>query len=157
MKKVLKWEKSEAKEVKDRVEHYKYKMYLSEWMIDLKFDNWYCIEDWVEDRSVAANTDVLYEYKKCSITFFIPSKLEMKKDDWYSIDQIIKHELAHNATDKLTKLAEERFISQREIDKECESLTQYISNCINSDYKNVRRHPKRRVNKVNKVLAKRKK
>lgn len=139
MKKVLKWEKLETQEIRNRVEYYKAKMFLDEWMIDLKFDNWYCLEDWVEDRSVTANTEVLYEYKKASIMFFIPSKVEFKKDQWYSIDQIIKHELAHNATDRLTKLAEERFVSQREIDKECESLTQYISNCINSDYKDGRK------------------
>ena len=147
------WSKQDVSDIKKRFQYYVEKMYLGEWFFDIRFENWYCVENWEIDKNVAANTDVMSEYKKARITFFITARNEYRHG-WEWIDSVIKHELAHSATDKLTKLAEERFLSQREIDKECESLTQYISNCVNSDYKDVQWHTTKRVNKVNKVLAK---
>jgi hypothetical protein len=152
------WWKNDLHNIVKRLNHYRNKMFLNEWLFDVRLDGWFCKDDGTEDRTVAANTEVLFEYKKAMITFFITSKKEWGKG-WRAIDEIIKHELAHSVTDRLTKLAEERFLSQREIDKECEVLTQYIANCVNSDYqeKNVRRHKTKRGNKGNKVLAKPKK
>jgi hypothetical protein len=39
MKKEVVWEKKDVKEVKNRLEYYRYKMFLHDWFFDVKFEN----------------------------------------------------------------------------------------------------------------------
>ena len=151
-----KWTKNEIKEVKNRVEYYKQKMFLSEWTISLIFKD--CLwksENSDQDETMAAETDWFPAYKKAQIIFYSPSREEWKQNGSYWLDKIIVHELAHNLTTRLTDLAKERYLSEREIDFECEYLTEYIANCIKLDY--VQRPTSSRIDQRRKVLGKSKK
>lgn len=162
MKKVLKkksvkkkcvWDKKTRTKIWSIVVEYRKLLMLPSYTIDLTF----CEESKKNEDSgwvTLAETTWLDEYMTFRITFFKDLYLKYKQCWEDILRSTIKHEMCHFITWKLMELALERHVTEKEIMDATETLTQKISILIKDELprKNTKRN-----NKVNKVLAKRKK
>lgn len=147
------WTKNIRSKIRSIVIEYRRLLMLPSYTIDLSF----CEESKKNEDSgwiTLAETTGLDEYMTFRITFFKDLCLKYKQQWEEALRSTIKHEMCHFITWKLMELALERHVTEKEIMDATETLTQKISILIKDE---LPRKTTKRNNKVNKVLAKRKK
>ena len=123
------WTKQLIKMVDDEVKKMIKRLYLDDWVIKLNFEEENVEDNW-NDYKVAASTTAEWTYHKATISFYPliiwKSTLKNKKLS-LSDKNCVDHEVCHLLTWKLNELASDRFITQKQLNDEIESVTQKLS------------------------------
>lgn len=104
---------------------------MSEWSICVKINKNPSNNRPIDGMSTAANVNTNWTYKDAFINIYPELYKEWKLEtDKYALQFALCHELCHCLLEKLSLLAQSRFVTQPEINSEIEHLNQAISRII---------------------------